>query len=400
MSAGTSKTLVIIDEQFEKIDGHPYEYNKSVAQIFRQNGFDVNIFAHENLPQALQLELGARAYFSFKTQSAVRKIPVLGNFIYRYTFWKKYVSEFKALLVELKPDDNYLFFFPNVYWYNILPISQSLKDIHLKAALLFRISIFDALRLPAFMKPVTLRIIKAAVKNLRHKKNICYYSDSEVIAAEWLEHLHANMGVLPIPHLVQHTGTAPAGTGKIRMYLPGGMRMEKGAQMLTEAFEHLAASQPETLKHITLVTQFTGNDIQLNGYKSRLAALPVENEFLGHLSTEAYNGQMAKANIILIPYQVSEGYRARTSGILAETIAMSKPFITTDGTWMSVQARKFDTGLIVTDNQPAELADAICAMINAYENYSLKAGKACAAWAEAHSKEAFYKQLMSCFNVK
>src|SRR4051812_3887587 len=124
MSTGTSKTLVIIDEQFEKIDGHPYEYNKSVSQIFRQKGFDVKIFAHKNLSEALQQELNAGAYFSFKNNTVIRKIPVLGNFIYRYTFWKKYVKELKALFDELRPDDHYLFFFPNVYWYNILPISK------------------------------------------------------------------------------------------------------------------------------------------------------------------------------------------------------------------------------------------------------------------------------------
>lgn len=397
MNNDAMKTLIIVDEQFEKIEGHPYDYDKSVAEIFQQHGFDTVIYGHRNMLQAFRDELNARPWFTINARSKIRKIPILGAILYRIGFWKKYEQEIIGILAEAsKKNDNYFLLFPNVYWYNILPISRVLKNVNVPAALLFRVSIFDTVRLPKAILPVTMGIIKYAVKILRNKKNVHYFTDSEVIAGEWLSHLKSPMKVLPIPHLVPNKKETPLlDTDKIRLYLPGGMRLEKGAQILTEAFELLAAKQPAILERITLVTQFLGNDPVLDGYKSRLAALPLENIFLQHLTTDEYNNQLRISDIILIPYQVSEGYRARTSGIMAEAIASSKPFITTDGTWMSLQAQAYNTGLIVQDNQPRELADAITTIVNNYAAYSNKANEACSKWMISQSKEVYYQQLIT-----
>jgi len=396
MSSGPIKKLIILDEQFEKIEGHYYEYDKSVVEIFEGHGFETIIYGHQNMLTAFSDELNAQPWFTINAKSKIRKIPVIGAILYRTGFWEKYKKEIKAILAEnAGQNEKYLFFFPNVYWYNVLPIARALKDVNANAALLFRVSIYDTIGLPKKVLPVTMAIIKYAEKILKNKPNVHYFSDSEVIANEWQAHFKSEMKVLPIPHLtLNKKGTKPAAGDKIRMYLPGGMRLEKGAQLLTEAFEVLA-KQPELLDRIILVTQFLGNNSVLDEYKKRLAALPVENDFLKHLTTEEYNHQLTIADVILIPYLVSEGYRARTSGILAEAIASSKPFITTDGTWMSLQARKYNTGLIIPDGQPAALAEAVASMIGAYTNYSNKADAACNLWMIDQSKDVFYQQLSS-----
>ena len=388
--------LIILDEQFEKIEGHFYEYDKSVVEIFKQQGYETIIYGHQNMLKVFGDELNARPWFTINAKSKIRKIPIVGAIFYRIGFWEKYKKEIKCILTEnTGKNENCLFFFPNVYWYNILPIAKALKDINANAALLFRVSIYDTVGLPKKILPVTMAIIKYAEKILKNKPNVHFFSDSEVIAIEWLAHFNSEMKVLPIPHLtLNKKDTKPAAGDKIRMYLPGGMRLEKGAQLLTEAFVILA-KQPEVLDRIILVTQFLGNDSVLDGYKNRLTALPVENHFLQHLTTEEYNHQLTIADVILIPYLVSEGYRARTSGILAEAIASSKPFITTDGTWMSLQARKYNTGLIIPDGQPAALAEAIASMVTAYSDYSKKADAACNQWMADQSKDVFYRQLSS-----
>lgn len=396
MNTDTPNRLVIVDEQFEKIEGHYYEYDKSVVGIFKQHGFVTVIYGHRNMLDAFKQELNAKPWFDTNAGSKVRKIPVLGAILYRRSFWKKYEQQLKELIAQEKKNGNNLFlFFPNVYWYNILPIATVLKSMDSAAGLLYRVSIYDTIRLPKFILPVTLGIIRRAVNMLRNNKKVNYFTDSEVIAAEWLSEFKTPMSVLPIPHLeVNKKNIAHVDSNLVRMYLPGGMRVEKGAQMLTEAFEILAAKHPEILGKIVLVTQFLGGDPVLDGYKDRLAALPVKNDFLKHLSTEAYNEQLSLADVILIPYQVSEGYRARTSGILAESIASSKPFITTEGTWMSVQAKKYNTGLIVNDKQPGELAEAITVMVNSYPEFENKAIQACDKWMESQSKDVFYQQLV------
>lgn len=399
MSTSAPKNLIIIDEQFEKIEGHYYEYDKSVSEIFEHHGFKSVIYGHKNMLPMLRDELGARPWFTFNAKSKIRKIPVLGAILYRTGFWKKYEREVNGILAGTAGNDNKLVFFPNVYWYNILPMARALKKTDVSAALLYRVSVFDAIGLPKSMSSVTLAIIRHSLKLLANNKKVHFFSDSEVIADEWTTEFKVPMKVLPIPHLTLNTkDAATTDTGKIRMYLPGGMRVEKGAQMLTEAFELLAVKQPELMQRIVLVTQFLGGDEILEGFRGRLAALPVENEFLKHLTTEEYNRQLSLADVILIPYQLSEGYRARTSGILAEAIASSKPFITTDGTWMSLQARKFDTGLIVQDKQPVELTTAIETLVSNYADYDRKAKAACTKWMTSQSKEVFYQQLLTALH--
>ena len=397
MKNDSVKRLIIIDEEFEKMEGHPYEYNKSVKEIFDRHGFETVIFGRQNMLPAFRDELHARPWFTIDIKSKIRKIPVLGTIIYRIRFWKKFEKEIKDILAEVsKKEGDFFLFFPGVYWYNALPISRALKNTNAPAALLYRLSIFDTVRLPKKVLALTLGIIKQSVKILNGKKNIHYFSDSEVIAGEWFSQFKVPMKVLPIPHLTPNKKNAPLGeTDKIRMYLPGGMRVEKGAQLLTEAFEILAAKQPQILNRIILVTQFLGGNEILEGYKARLAALPLENQFLRQLSSEEYNRQLGMADVILIPYQVSEGYRARTSGILAEAIASSKPFITTDGTWMSIQARKYNTGLIVKDKQPDELADAIRDMVSSYAAHNKKAIEANSIFMKNYSKEVYYQQLIT-----
>lgn len=390
-----SKRLIIIDEQFERIEGHFYEYDKSVAEIFKQHGYEYVIYGHQNMLQVFRDELNAKPWFTINKHAKVRRIPVLGAFLYRASFWRKYKKEIKAILKE---ESQYLndglLFFPNVYWYNIGPIAEILRDIDMPAALLYRVSIYDTVRLPKAILPLTMGIISRAVKMLKGKKNVHYFSDSEVIADEWKDKFSSPMQVLPIPHLnLNKKPEQIDNTGKIRMYLPGGLRLEKGAQLLTEAFEILAKDHPTLLNRITLVTQFLGDDAVLDEYKQRLSVLPVDNQFLKHLTTEEYNHQLAISDVILIPYMVSEGYRARTSGILAEAIASAKPFVTTDGTWMSLQARKYDTGLIVQDGKPEDLATAIAAIVNSYTQYNDKAKAACDRWLAEQSKEVFYNKL-------
>ena len=400
MTNRQSKTLVIIDDQFEKIEGHLYEYNKSTCRIFRGHGFETVIYANAGISRPLQEELNARPWFQFTANSRLRGIPLLGPVLYRLGFWKQYRRQMTALLKQLAEQyENCIVFIPNVYWYTILPVMKSLRSTRIPAGLLYRVSIYDTIQIPAVMKPLILPLIKHAVKLVKHCGHIHYYSDSDVIAREWEAAFHQEMDVLPIPHLTPHHIAEPhaAAGNKLRMYLPGSMRIEKGARLLTEGMELLAARYPELLDRIILAVQFTGSDATLMQYRDRLAALPIENNFLGNLSTEAYNHQVQSADVILIPYQASEGYRARTSGILAEAIAAEKPFITTDGTWMAVQAQKYDTGIVIGET-PDAFAESIVKLVQHYEHFATLAKTAADKWLSFHSKDNFFRLLSKIYD--
>lgn len=392
MKTDSNNKLVIIDEVLERFTGHPYAYDKAVQEIFEHRNWSVPVYGHASMLPEIANELKAHPHFNINTQSSIRKIPVLGAILYRWGFWKDYQQYLEQILIQHPTG---VLFFPNVYWYNILPIARVLASTQRRAALLYRTSIYDTIGLPKSAISITQWLIAHSVKLLTANAHVHYCTDSEVIANEWENKYKHKMAVLPIPHLTINRKPEGLGyTDKITLYLPGGMRLEKGAAMLTEAMELLAKSQPELLSRVILVTQFPAKDEQLAPFKNRLEQLPINNQFLSHLSTEEYNYRLATADVILIPYQVGEGYRARTSGILAEAIASAKPFITTDGTWMSLQARKYDTGLVIADGQPQQLADAIVQLVNNYSHYEAKAATACDAWMNAQSEDVFFSTLV------
>lgn len=388
-------TLVIVDDMLETFEGHPYEYDKSVAAIFAAKGIKVAIYGNQKMLPEIKEELSAKPWFHFNSTSFIRKIPILGAIIYRYTFNKAYQQQMAALIADAdRLHGRYALFISNAYWYTILPIAGSLSKTARPSSFLYRCSIYDTSRVPGVMKPLILPLIRYAVKAMNKRAHISYLSDSDVIAGEWESAFNRPMSVLPIPHLnIPELPATGHTNSKLRLYLPGGMRLEKGAKLLSETMALLCAQFGNIADKIVLVTQFVGNDEELLQYKSVLNGLPLENIFLGRLSTEEYYAEIAAADIILIPYQASEGYRARTSGILAEAIAAEKPVITTTGTWMSDQVKRYNAGL-VSNETPADFAHQVTAMVSDYPTFKKNTQQAAKEWADFHSKDNFYKILM------
>jgi glycosyltransferase involved in cell wall biosynthesis len=394
------KTLVIIDEDFRTFEGHPYDYNKSVQRMFEKEGFRVIIYGHQEMLPDFVTELGARPMFSFNRKSSIRKVPFVGSILYRLSFWRMYRRQLKRLIGEVSSNHfDYYLFFSNVYWYNILPIARGLRNVKRPAAILYRTSIFDALGQPGFLQPSIVSMVKGAVRLMSKNKNIHYTTDSDVIKEEWEREFNLPMDVLPFPHLARHGNVDKTrAKGIVRLYLPGGMRLEKGAALLTEALELLVQQYPDVAGNVEMVAQFSGKDELLNSFRDRIAALPIKKDLLAYLTTEEYNEQLARADVILLPYIASEGYRARTSGILAEAIASAKPFITTENTWMSNQAEKYNTGIIVKE-RPADLAAAINQIVKDYSIYAEKAVSALGKWEKNQSEEAFINILKKALRI-
>lgn len=392
MSLSTSTLIVIIDDELENFAGHPYEYNKSAAETFRLQGHKVEIYGNANVLPQIREELNVNPWFSFNSTMPIRKIPLLGGIAYRFYFSRAYQRQMTSLIHKLqKQGGDFILFETNSSWYNILPLARSWKKLAHPAAFLFRISIYDAIRVPGPMKPFIFPLIHHAARILKGNQNVHHFTDSEVIAEEWEQAFGKKMGVLPIPHLAQTTPIPYDPTQKkIRLYLPGGIRLEKGAALLTETMELLTKKQPEMASRIVLATQFPEQDAVLLEYKNRLAALPITNDFLGYLSSEEYQQQFEQAAIILIPYQAREGYRARTSGVLAEAIGAQKPSITTLDTWMAKQVEQYGAGLVIKET-PEDFLEKLIELIVDYGSYQEKVKQGSKDWKLFHSKKSFYK---------
>lgn len=403
MKSGNSR-LIIIDEYFVQKAGHYYEYNKAVQEIFRQKGWETRIYANKELTAELQQELKAIPAFSgLKRGNTIAAIPVIGNLLNRVIFWKRLYHSLNSMLQQEQKEHTW-FFFTTVLWFNILPVALSLKKNKVKAVLMYRVSPYEHVGLPKAFNKLADWIYKYTFSILSGMDNVICTTDSEVLSGEIAPIVHKQVAVLPIPHLnFEQTVTQPAAnnTGRIRCYAPGAIREEKGIHFIVAALERLSETAPGFTASIELVTQYSNNpnDQQLNeGVKQRLSKLPVHNIFLGNLDSEAYNNEMANADIILIPYDVAQGYRARTSGIMSEAISYEKPFITTAGSWMQLQAEKYGTGKCIPYNDTDAFGSALQEIATNFEQYKTKAISAKPKWIAFHDKDNFYNIFINAIN--
>lgn len=398
------KKLIIIDEYFVNMVGHYYEYNKSVKEIFEENNIKAVIYANLKLDPQIQKELGAVPFFSGLPKNAFNKIPVLGQLYNRSCFWRALYKKINELY-RLEQEPGTVFFFTTVVWYNVLPVALAAYKCKSKNILLYRLSISEHTGLSQSLAKAGDWLYKYTFGKLRQNKNVLFCTDSDVIAAECNEKFDCNMKVLPIPHIKDENTDVEATrkTGDIASYIvyaPGAIREEKGIEFITKALEYMASVQHPALGKITLVTQYNekGNQTLNKNIQERLTKIPVKNIFLGNLTTAAYNQQLRDADIVLIPYSIEHGYKARTSGIMSETIAACKPFITTEDSWMSIQSEKYNTGISVRYNSNEKFAEALNALVNNYDSYQKKALNARAGWLAYHSKENFHNLFLNMLN--
>lgn len=389
--------VIIIDEFLETKTGHYYEYDKSVMESLALLGIPCDLYCRDTVADDIRMELNAQPFFHYNPDLPIRKLPLIGPFLYRFHNWKKIREQIQRVVKEQSATSEHIVFFaPNIFWYNVLPYAKAFSQTNVRAFLLYRTSVLEAIDIGEKYKALIFRLYDWASRLLGRNSGIRFVTDSEVIATQFTEKYKQPMAVLPIPHVFEMGKEEAADNNSYRLYLPGPARIEKGVETITAAFEHLHAHHPEVLAKIEVVMQFFGEKEkdQLQALQVRMQKLGVRLDFLGKLSSEEYKAQFLKAQIILIPYLNSRGYQARTSGVLAEAIAAAKPFITTSDSWMDIQAKNFQTGLSIRDVSAADLAHAIQAMINDYERHQTNALKAKDAWLAYHSKENFAKTFL------
>ena len=386
--------LIIIDEFLENKVGHYYEYDKSVIESFQQQGVSYRLYTKDSVSDEIKDELNAIPFFQYNPKSFLRKIKWIGPFLYRFKNWHIVSKQIQSIITtEYEEGKGIVFFAPNIFWYNVIPYALAFRKLKCPVKVLYRTSVLETIEISEKFKPLIFKLNDWGVKAFSKNKQVHFVTDSEVIAQQFTEKYHQPMSVLPIPHVFEMEDKLSVAHSQIRLYLPGGARIEKGMNAITGALELLQKNHPEMMKKIVIVLQFFGEKEkdELDALQDRISQLSCEKIFLGKLSSEEYKEQVGLADIILIPYLNSRGYKARTSGVLAEAIAACKPFITSKESWMDCQVKNYHSGYAVTDTSADELAAGILHIAQHYQQYKRDALAAKDKWLAFHSKENFVR---------
>jgi glycosyltransferase involved in cell wall biosynthesis len=389
--------VVILDEQLISIQGHHYEYIRSVKETFERKGYHVVVYGNAQVIPEIVESIGAIPHFDFNAKAWYRSIPLAGPILYRLQFWQKLYGQFKHTLQKHALDGTQVcFFVPNIYWYNAYPIFKAFADTDRRSWFLIRSSVVHLFDVPKHFRKAVHLLYKQVSRRVSKNGHLRLVTDSIVIEQEWRTKYGNDIITLPIPHLSTANVETPQTIGtRMRLYAPGVMRMEKGMALIMQSLQAIEDENILLAQHLHFVVQIFGEreKIYFDGYKKQLQSFKhITVEILGSLSSEAYHQEVAKADIICIPYVAAQGYQARTSGVLCEAIAACKPVITSKNTWMEAVCLQYNTGVVAAENVDS-FCEALSEMVRQYDVYALKAVNAAPHFMEFHTKDNFYQLL-------
>ena len=248
---------------------------------------------------------------------------------------------------------------------------------------------------------VWLRMALLILEKASSRTTTYLATDSENLAREYRLLTRLPVTVLPIPHTNHYCTELEGGSrGSLRrsinMVSLGGARIHKGFGLLATAIKQLHENGQLARLSFTLqcyrqpgrgqaVLDYIAMLKELNSSSIRL----VEQS----LSEDEYYQLLSEADVVLVPYSRNH-YYANTSGPFTEALAMGKPVVVTQGTWMSDQLERFGAGVTFRDQDIDDLARAICEVRDNYPRLVEQAMARREHWVAYHNPDNFINELL------
>ncbi|MDY7015135.1 MAG: hypothetical protein SVX43_16375 [Cyanobacteriota bacterium] len=402
--------FVIADECLNSYNGHYFNYDRTIQDYARSQGYDVTIIANaaasSQIAEALKVIPGFRYGLEhhFKFPIPLReKIQSEWNYFQYKTHFHRDLCQIEARL-NLNRETLILFhtishnqLYPIVKWAEHLP-----PDKCPKIALLFRFT--------PYINPTQLspngRFYRRAFRYLE-RSHVCkrfrLFTDSDILVNDYRDFTEIPLTVLPIPHAASEKDESierekrDAETAICLTYL-GNARSTKGFHLLPYLFKRLGCQ----LERSQLKAEVQANVMFQHDTPSVLAVTqlrqnrPVKLHETA-LSEREYEALLDRAGIVLLPYSLCY-YHAQTSGIFGEAIARGKPVIVPRGTWMAKQLKTQGAGLTFLPGDAQSFYETVCDAIAQYPELKSKAEHQAEAWANHHCPATFFKTLIERFS--
>ncbi len=398
------KNLCIVEPDLNSYMGHMFNYCRSIYSAARRDNINVRVFGSKEYK--IETTVGMPVEGIFDSFLAGKMLPsrIKGYFLRPFqcnrSFYNGMVSPKTGFL-----NQDWVVFVCSATTHNLLGLYFWLKRYEReKAPTLVLFMRFSCSRngrpgISLILLALWKFLLIPVVKKLSRKYQIRLVTDSQKLAGEYRSFTGLPVSVLPIPHTSYlKTGRACHGD-KIVFLNPGGARSDKGFSLLASAIRLLHQRN-----------QLTGIDFLLHCYSFKndkgslrsialLKSLGLPNvKLIEHTVDEmVYQKMIGNSDIIVLPY-LKWRYSSSTSGILAEALALGKPVVATDGTWMSDQLKDSGAGVCFKDNNVEDLARAMLEAKNIYPQLAKQAEDFRSKWAAFHNPDNFIRELANTAN--
>lgn len=365
--------FILIDNSISDTVGHHYQYAAFCLQAAKDLGYEPILATNknnketENVPWKIHpVYTGTfwshEEYHSFlvslynRFEKSKRKVAlsgilrVLGPKLAKKLLNKNKIDEFEKntgdLFRKISLSEGDIVFLPTSGLVEMFGVSKHTKNNPSlnKASwhFLFRRNLYTGSPENYSFMYIKLRLLKLAFDNFLKTSKIqaFFYTDSDQLTDQYDRIQSVKFHTLPIPHTVPKSEPKKHDNKLVITYL-GDARTEKGYQYLPSVIQDLWLDYVKNNK-VSFLIQSNYNipdgepaavvaRVQLQSFPSDKVQLVLNSPDL-----DEYRKILQSSNIILLPYDKTN-YYARSSGILAEALALGIPVLVPSGTWLSRQ---------------------------------------------------------------
>jgi glycosyltransferase involved in cell wall biosynthesis len=407
--------ILVVDSGLRTFSGHNFTYTQAVVAAFRERGCSVQVLVNRGLPAGVARSHGLDPVFSLGAYDTAHGHGWVRDLAYVHAQGIVFAEDLEhAFRTTVAPDPE-------------LVLSHTLTDFELLGWNRFlRRRPFGARlavvlrQTPGFATRSWLRrtvhpywrLRPRALARLRNilgpRLSLC--TDSESLSEDYRSVYPHPVLTLPIPlsDALFATGSEASAsittrypllkdTSRLRVGYLGDARAPKGFALLPSAVRAVeAAHLPACFIFQCSVSggsppQKTPGllDLQAIATKSPSDVALIDET----LSTGEYCDLARHLDLILLPY-LQDHYRAATSGIFAEAMALGTPVVASNDTWMARELQRSGAGVTFRRDHPEEFAPAVTEAVRGHSELKARASAASASWRAFHNPRTLVSLLL------
>lgn len=414
------KRALIVASGLRGIIGHNFFYTRVVQSELEKRGFDVTVFINKHAPADLIAETGYKPTFSIGTYDIIPNNGKRDDLIYTYLQSGIYAFDFKAEINKLENKNFDLIFFHTVADFELIGLNRFLKknkfDGHLFVMQRVTPHFQDCSKWKTIFHPywrIRPHTLNALYKRMRGRFTLL--TDSEKLTKDYSNVYRNRIATFPIPlkGFEPNDEELPLADSVFVQYnlqrdeqicfgFMGDSRISKGFSLLPEMIKKVF--EQDTEKKIKFIIQCPNSEYENTGFPtglSELQDLAEQNKdrvvlIKEKLSEENYIWLCNYLDVALLPYN-HESFRAGTSNVFAEAVAIGNPVVVANDTWMSHELKKYGGGLEFERGNVEDFANKVLMLSDNYKEYKEKAQSYSATWRKFHNVENLVDMLLKEF---
>lgn len=402
------KKALIVASGLRGVVGHNFFYTQAVKEELEKRGFQVAVFVNKNAPADFIRETGFTPVFSLGTYDFIPNNGFLPDLIYLYLQSRIYAYELQAEVKKTNGVDFDLIFCHTVADFELIAWNHFLKKNNLRGKLFVMQrntpKFLEIQKWKQIFHPY-LRIRPHYLNALAHKLKDRFFllTDSDTLTEDYKEVFRRNVVTAPIPL----KGFAPQNKpfdfspgsllarynlhndNRKRFGFMGDSRNHKGFSLLPEMIQKVLEKKEREINFIIQCpnSEYDNTDMPTGLAELReLTKVYPENITLvfERLSDEDYLTLYRFLDAVMIPY-THRHFTEGTSNVFTEAVALGKPLVVSNNTWMSGELKKYEGGLEFKKGNVEDFADKIIKLAENYDFYARKALDYSPIWRSFHN---------------